>query len=244
VDHHEFDVGDNAEKLERDPDACDLVGDQLRSARELIGAVAPDIATLVDAEANYVIPLQRAARHLSFSLSQLPHAVFIGGGVTPWPVVEAIVHEVAHLRLNHAAQASPLTADRRTPVCYSPWRDDPRPSEGLLHGTYAFTLVQAFWRLALEARPKDPGDAGIAYATERVATLRVQLEHAHEVLAQCDLSPFGERVAAGLRTALPRIEDLRLGPAIVARARKAADQHRRDSRASFPHLIAPAARGA
>ena len=48
---------------------------------------------------------------------------------------------------------------------YAPWRDDPRPIDGLLQGTYAFFGVSGFWR---RQRHQEEGAAEIQAHVEYV----------------------------------------------------------------------------
>ncbi|GAB2452429.1 HEXXH motif domain-containing protein [Nocardia tengchongensis] len=58
-----------------------------------------------------------------------------------------LIHEIQHTKFNLLTdQVQLFDAD---PGCrfYAPWRDDPRPIFGLLHGIYAFFGVTDFWRV-------------------------------------------------------------------------------------------------
>ncbi|MFC7637552.1 MULTISPECIES: aKG-HExxH-type peptide beta-hydroxylase [Streptomyces] len=64
-----------------------------------------------------------------------------------------LVHEARHQQLNALLSLVRLirAADDRTDgtrprLHYAPWRSDPRPVLGLLHGTFAFSGVARFWR--------------------------------------------------------------------------------------------------
>ena len=73
----------------------------------------------------------------------------------PASLGELLVHEMQHVKLAALADQFDLfdRADGRLfPV---PWRRDPRPIYGLLHGTYAHLAVAELWR----ARPGDAGPA-------------------------------------------------------------------------------------
>ncbi|WIM97427.1 HEXXH motif-containing putative peptide modification protein [Actinoplanes oblitus] len=75
----------------------------------------------------------------------------------------ALLHETQHSVLNAAHGLFPLVApgaDRS----YSPWREDPRPVFGILHGIYAFLAVTRFWRAELRAAgaARGIGEAGPA----------------------------------------------------------------------------------
>ncbi|GAA3300168.1 hypothetical protein GCM10020295_40210 [Streptomyces cinereospinus] len=61
------------------------------------------------------------------------------------------MHEFQHIKLGALINLGPLTEPPPDPgppeeLFYAPWRDDPRPLEGLLQGIYAFFGVARFWR--------------------------------------------------------------------------------------------------
>lgn len=69
-----------------------------------------------------------------------------------------LVHEFHHNKLGALLSLVDLLepgADNDTPRLYAPWRDDPRPPGGLLHGAYSFLGVTAFYRAhhAVETGP-------------------------------------------------------------------------------------------
>ncbi|MGW7822947.1 HEXXH motif domain-containing protein [Streptomyces puniciscabiei] len=62
-----------------------------------------------------------------------------------------LVHEFQHIKLGALTHLAPLVrrvekTDGRPELFHAPWRDDPRPLEGLLQGIYAFLGVTRFWR--------------------------------------------------------------------------------------------------
>jgi HEXXH motif-containing protein len=65
-----------------------------------------------------------------------------------------LVHEFRHSLLNGLLHLVPLCDQSDARPLYAPWRDDPRPIIGLLHGAFAFTGVTDFWRTRLR---KDTG---------------------------------------------------------------------------------------
>jgi HEXXH motif-containing protein len=56
-----------------------------------------------------------------------------------------LLHETAHSLLNGTVLLFDLVHPSRA-LGYSPWRDDPRPPSGVLHGAYAYLAVTRFWR--------------------------------------------------------------------------------------------------
>ncbi|MFF5180665.1 HEXXH motif domain-containing protein [Micromonospora sp. NPDC000316] len=57
-----------------------------------------------------------------------------------------LAHEVQHLKLASLTDLFPLVEPGPYESFYAPWRPDPRPLEGLLHGAYAHLGVAGFWR--------------------------------------------------------------------------------------------------
>ncbi|MEU6253352.1 HEXXH motif domain-containing protein [Streptomyces sp. NPDC047043] len=68
-----------------------------------------------------------------------------------------LIHEFRHSVLNGLMRLAPLHDGTDGDLYHAPWRDDPRPLVGLLHGAYAFAGVTAFWRTR---RQLDEGPAG------------------------------------------------------------------------------------
>ncbi|BCJ44643.1 hypothetical protein GCM10010168_14560 [Actinoplanes ianthinogenes] len=75
-------------------------------------------------------------------------AVAVSAPASGTGLAVALLHETQHSVLNAAHGLFPLVepgAGRE----YSPWREDPRPVYGVLHGIYAFLAVTRFWRAEL-----------------------------------------------------------------------------------------------
>ena len=70
---------------------------------------------------------------------------------TPSQFAATLVHEFQHIKLGALIHLEPMVKRAESPedrleLFYAPWRDDPRPLEGLVHGVYAFFGVARFWR--------------------------------------------------------------------------------------------------
>ena len=72
--------------------------------------------------------------------------------VAPDALAVGLLHEFQHSKLNALTYLLDLWTDapRRH---YSPWRDDPRPVGGVLHGAYAYLAVAEFWQLRRDGGP-------------------------------------------------------------------------------------------
>jgi len=71
----------------------------------------------------------------------------------PRQLALTLVHELQHNHLNVMHNVAPLYRSGPGRRFYSPWRDDPRPLAGVLHGTVAFLGVADFLR-----RERRPGE--------------------------------------------------------------------------------------
>ncbi|MEU7619728.1 FxsB family cyclophane-forming radical SAM/SPASM peptide maturase [Micromonospora rifamycinica] len=84
------------------------------------------------------------------------------GAVAVTPVVDdaalavLLVHEVQHLKLDAVLDVCELFDPADARRLRVPWRDDPRPVEGALHGVYAHLAVADVWR-------HRPGSAAAAH---------------------------------------------------------------------------------
>ncbi len=82
-----------------------------------------------------------------------------------------LIHEFEHSTLNELQELVPLIRHGQGERFYSPWRNDPRPGVGLLHGVHAWISVTEFWRRELT---RDPDNRGLAFDWARSrAQLRV-----------------------------------------------------------------------
>ncbi|NUQ96310.1 MAG: hypothetical protein HOY79_06990 [Streptomyces sp.] len=100
----------------------------------------------------------------------------------------ALIHEFRHTLLNGLIFLAPLFQDCGD-LFYAPWRDDPRPLGGLVHGAYAFSGVARYWR----ARGEE-GLAGFEFAL-----LRDALDHVLATLRNHPLlTPLGRRLCEAL----------------------------------------------
>ena len=82
-----------------------------------------------------------------------------------------LVHELQHTKLCLLMELAPLHGVASGQLFYSPWRDDPRPLTGLVHGLYAGIAVAEFWRI------EDQSGRGSPVAAFQFARARRQVEH-------------------------------------------------------------------
>ncbi|MGW3994930.1 aKG-HExxH-type peptide beta-hydroxylase [Amycolatopsis sp. NPDC004772] len=80
-------------------------------------------------------------------------SAIVSYGEDPATLAAALVHEFQHIRLGGLLHLVRLSEDDPRERLYAPWRADPRPIAGVLHGIYAFFGVTGFWRALAAAEP-------------------------------------------------------------------------------------------
>ena len=132
----------------------------------------------------------------SFSNNSVPGAVFLCPTVAGEPIglgdlLDSLIHEHSHQKLYLLESQIPLYDSSAHVVCYpSPWKGEPRPLSGLLHGYFVFAIVGTFWkRVAM-------GQYRLSqYASYRVEEVSKQLSQVHKLLAiHCPFTQAGRDV--------------------------------------------------
>lgn len=104
-------------------------------------------------------------------------------------MAESLAHELRHNKLVALLDMFPLLESVPGERFYAPWRDDPRPLLGLLHGTYAYVGVTAFWR---RQRFHEPEPVAEKHAhTEFARWRRSALAATRTLLDSARLTPSG-----------------------------------------------------
>ncbi|MER5433199.1 HEXXH motif domain-containing protein [Streptomyces sp. NPDC002588] len=148
-----------------------------------------------------------------------------------------LVHEFQHTKLGSLLHLAPLlTRDTSAApeLWYAPWRDDPRPLEGLLQGIYAFVGIAAFWRRHRTATADRNALAHFEFALWRthVTTTMEQIRHHPR------FTPLGAALLSTLRDHTGRWPAEPVPDECLALARLCADDRRARWRAH--HLQPPA----
>jgi HEXXH motif-containing protein len=136
---------------------CSHAGARLQEAAEVLD----NVNTLADAVGCLArsIHLLKAPRDhdISHSTPDLPFSVFVS---IPEPterdaslrVAESLIHESMHLQLTLLDIVEPLVGTSGT-CGYSPWKQEIRPVEGLLHGIYVFAVIHQALGILAEVQP-------------------------------------------------------------------------------------------
>lgn len=163
---------------------------RLDAAWQLLDADHPEDAEALVAGFTALVPLQPHGRVLAGSSAE----GFGAASISLLPPVDlacALVHEFHHSALNGLLHLVDLCEPGEGgAVYYAPWRDDPRPFLGIVHGAYAFTAVTDFWSRRRHA------DDGLE---ARRADLEFALWRAQAALVVDWLAGSGRMTSAGTR---------------------------------------------
>lgn len=167
---------------------------RVREALRILGAVPTvlsSIGHLVRA-LHLLDPLDDEV-DVSFSEPGLPFSAFVsvpgpGAVAGALRVAEALLHEAMHIQLTLAEAVVPLVALTEG-TYFSPWRNEYRTAQGVLHALYVFRVIDAFF----DAVPfEDPALAPLrSHARERRATIACQVREVHEFGECGDLTADG-----------------------------------------------------
>ncbi|GLW91254.1 aKG-HExxH-type peptide beta-hydroxylase [Actinokineospora globicatena] len=168
--------------------------ERLEAAWELLATDHPVVAAELAELVSAVTPLEPSdVGEASATVGDALGCVFLSLSADAEMMAVTLAHEVHHAKLTVLMDLFPLfdTADDR--LFYAPWRTDPRPVAGLLHGAYAHLAIAGFWRerrqLAESAR------AHQEFARWREATWTVS----QILLDSGALTPLGHRFVCGIR---------------------------------------------
>jgi hypothetical protein len=162
-------------------EAWRLLTDRHRPAAETLAAVL-----------SVIVPVEPdpGAGGISATSAEAYGAVALSAPTDPVSLAVGLLHECQHSVLNAAHFLFDLVRPTGT-VGYSPWRDDPRPALGILHGAYAYQAVTRFWR----TEAAEAGIAAFEFARWRDAVISA----ADGLLAGDALTAAGRRFAGALR---------------------------------------------
>ena len=107
-----------------------------------------------------------------------------------------IMHEFQHVKLGAILDLYDLYDPADRELYYAPWREDMRPLEGLLQGTYAHLAICEYW----QTRQKVTSGAEAQAAGKRFAFWHAHTREAVETLANSgSMTPLGMRFIEAMR---------------------------------------------
>jgi HEXXH motif-containing protein len=130
--------------------------DMLGRAWHLIVQHLPEFTAALPAGLDSIVPAPAVPFRLpSASTGEAFGSAVIAEPDDPAPLAAALVHEFHHIRLGGLQHLVRMHDDDRTERLYAPWREDPRPLGGVVHGIYAFFGVTWCWMAFSGAAPDD-----------------------------------------------------------------------------------------
>jgi len=193
----------------------------IEKALDYIGLVDHSISHYFKEVSNYFVPLIGPEGALpSSSNSSVDTMFWYSATHQPLLMAEMIIHELSHQRLFRLQDTDPLLDPEvhgtGWDICeiYSPWRDDPRPVNGVFHGFVVFTEAAKFWMSLINQGRLQLEDLDIS--KRRMTMLALQLDLAQKSLAACKYTALGKSVFDGYAqvlegTILPYIQKYNLG---------------------------------
>lgn len=182
-------------------------GRRTRQAWAILVRDRPDSAAALSAGLLSLVPLPHGERLRPHSASSsdafgcvvlsAPHPDDEPGAATELAVT--LLHEYRHSALNGLMRLAPLHDGTDDGLYHAPWRDDPRPLVGLLHGAYAFAGVTAFWRAR---RLAETGPAALLAHFEFALWRRQTWAVLAALGERPALTAAGRHLVEGLRAAL------------------------------------------
>lgn len=202
---------------------------EMNGALELVAALDAGAANELACSLRVIVPLEARdpSVHESSSRPDAFGAVYLSRADNRYTLAEAFVHEYLHNRLNALLRVDPLvTGPTHEPVYYSPWKAQPRPLRGVLHGVVAFLGVVSFWRSALVRGAVNDVD----WVVRRCALLEPQIGAAIDLLERSgQFTRLGDELLSGLRREWERERARAETPAdLRLRAEASVAEHRRD----------------
>jgi len=199
--------------------------ERFQVAWRLIESAYPAYAAGLAAGLSTIMPLSGGVpgRDISAAARQAFGAVGVALPADGDTMALLLIHEFQHVKLGAVLDEFELcdASDRR--LFYAPWRDDPRPVEALLQGTYAHIGVTDYWRV----RRHHTGGAVALAAAERFARWRMLTAEAIETLAGAGvLTALGTRFVDGMRATVEPWLAEPVPAAAAAAARRWADDRR------------------
>ena len=180
----------------------------LSSALELIRTVPPLLGTVAGlCRSLHVLTATGIDFDTSYSDPSLPFSIFVS---CPPPtalnrierLAENIVHEALHLQLSLVEAAEPLVLENQDETClFSPWKNEPRTAQGILHGVYVFGNLRYFWNRVAGSTPQYS-----VFAKRRIEEIDRELSTVAKFPTNSALTAMGQQLAKSLLHSRPKAQ--------------------------------------
>lgn len=175
-----------------------------------------------------IVPVrsQNPEVHISATFKEAPGLMALSWTADTPVLAEALVHEYHHAKLNTLFAADALiSGPTKEAIFYSPWRPDPRPLVGLLHGAFAFHSVVDFWIKFLDAEIPLLHEQRLR---QRISLVCRQTKEAVETLAsEATFTPTGSILIESLHRHVSELESrISPDPKVLSRVERVMKDHR------------------
>jgi hypothetical protein len=140
-DEHGLHVYKNVELILNDAEK------KIDGAFEILKLVEPAYFSIIKlVKSIQVLKQEDPETDTSYSHPDIPFSIFTSvcnddSVLSRLRVAESILHEAMHLKLTLIENIIPLVKPLTGNVYFSPWRDELRPAQGILHGLFVFRAV-------------------------------------------------------------------------------------------------------
>ena len=134
----------------------------------------------------------------SYSHPEIPFSIFFSvcdetSIVSDLRVAESILHEAMHLKLTLIENIVPLIIPNARGVYFSPWRDEPRPARGVLHGLFVFKALLDFFEHIIKTNMSEK-----KYIQLRINQIKKDLFQLKDFVKCDDLTIYGATLITNL----------------------------------------------
>jgi HEXXH motif-containing protein len=124
----------------------------LREALHIVRTHLPDVRAEMDLYVQQIVPVGFFAdAHLSASYREAIGTLYLSLHPSPTTMVEALVHEFQHNKLNALLESDDVLENAHEPLYRSPVRPDARPLHGVLLAVHAFVPVALLYERMIAA---------------------------------------------------------------------------------------------
>ncbi|NOY90323.1 MAG: hypothetical protein GXP55_03865 [Deltaproteobacteria bacterium] len=126
--------------------------EELRADLDVVAHHMPTLRDEMRVLLSQIVPVgYDTERHLSASYQEALGTIYMTLHPQRMTMVEALVHEFSHNKINALFELDPLLENAFSPLYSSPVRPDPRPLHGVLLAVHAFLPIARLYERMLEA---------------------------------------------------------------------------------------------
>lgn len=145
-----------------------------------------------------LIKAEYSETDISYSHPEIPFSIFFSvceevSIISDLRVAESILHEAMHLKLTLIEDIVPLIVPNAKGLYFSPWRDEPRPARGVLHGLFVFKALLDFFKAIMETNVAEK-----VYIQSRINQIKEDLFQLKNFVSCPDLTKDGAILTANL----------------------------------------------